>query len=184
MQQIFIPGGLFPFTKAQVFDYEYGVFQLLNVYGKITEDQRKQCVSMWLQTGVIPTVELAWQRSEQVCYMFIHRPTGQLAGVNTLYSEVDAATGEKWFLNRMFIRPKFRSTRLMIIGTSLMLVFAKTYLAKEGDKGVKNINENKKLHKKSLRKIFTRLGYTFSHAFNEKEVWFFDFDAVEFVSSQ
>lgn len=139
---------------------------------------------MWLQAGVIRSEEQAWQRSEQVCYMFFHIASGQLAGVNTLYSDVDARSGEKWFLNRMFIQPAFRQTRLMIVGTSLMLVFSRLQLADEGVKGVVNINENRKLHRRSMHRIFTNLGYQFSHASDDDEVWFFNFDRIEFVENK
>lgn len=178
--QIPLSSGLFTFTQDQIFDYEYQGFQLLNVFRKITPEQQKECVDMWLQSGVIESEQQAWQRSEQVCYMFIDKVSGQLAGVNTLY--IDVMNGKKWFFNRMFIRPAFRKTRLMILGTSLMLVFSKLHLSDEGVAGVVNVNENNKLHQKSLHKVFTRLGYQFSHEVDNKEIWIFDFDRVEFLN--
>ncbi len=183
-KQIVVPSALYPFTKEQVHDFEYREFQLLNVFRSISEEQRKQCVNMWLKAGAVPTEELAWQRSAQVCYMFFHKESGRLVGVNTLYSETDTVTNEKWFVNRMFILPKFRTTRLMIVGTSLMLYFASLHLAHEGMKGVVNINVNIKLHRKGLRKIFSSLGYQFSHAADKREIWFFDFSKVSFISQQ
>ncbi len=86
-----------------------------------------------------------------------------------------------WFFNRMFIRPKYRNSRLMVIGTAAMLCYLTTRHANQGIKGVISENENPKLHRPGVRRLFERSGYRYLGSARGRKVWYFPFDDVRFV---
>ena len=100
-------------------------------------------------------------------------------GVNTLYQGKVVEHGPTRFLNRMFIDPQHRNSRLMIVGTGMMLCFAKTQLADRDVGAVVNVNENVKLMRPGSRAIFERLGYQSQGLHNGQEVWLFEFNRIE-----
>jgi len=187
-RKIVVPSALYPYRSADdlsLFDYQN--FQLVNVFGKITSAQRQQCIQMWRDGGVPFTEHEALQRSQQVCYLFRHIDSGELAGVNTLYKEFLPQLKSEWFCNRMYIRPEYRTSRLMVLATTLMLYYSWLHLRKqqgsngERIRGVANINDNIKLHRKGMRRIFERVGYRYSHKVLNREVWLFAFDEIDFT---
>lgn len=177
-QTIHIPSSLFPFMLNDLDDYEYGNYRLLNVFDKITPDQRKQCVKLWLRNGVLPSRQAALERSDQVCYFITQIDTGELIAVNTLYDDLMPGTQLPVFMNRMFIDPAHRHSRLMIIGTGMMLIFAKTKLENSKQLGVANINENVKLSRRGANRIFRRFGYRQLGYVAGQELLFFEFSRI------
>ena len=182
--KIVLPSALLPFRVDQLMQFDYRSFRLTNVFESIDEQQRKACVEMWLRHGVIQDEQSARDRSKEVCYFITERESGELAGVNTLYAGQLVSDGPQVFINRMFIDPKHRSTRLMLIGTGMMVCFARLHLADRGMVGVANVNENRKLSRGGARALFGRLGYQSRGFLQGQEVMRFDFDRVEVVSAQ
>ena len=80
----------------------------------------------------------------------------------------------------MYILPEHRNSRLMITGTAAMLCYAKTHLSERDEIGVINVNENKKLDRPGLQRIFNRLGYQHKEWRDNKEVILFEFDQVSY----
>lgn len=181
MIEISLPSDLYRFRLDDLQEFRFNEFCLINVFERITPQQREACIELWLRNGVMPSREAALKRSDQVCYCITENKTGKLIGVNTLYiAGSDDALQNVW-LNRMFIDPRYRNTRLMITGTAMMLCFAKTYLADRGLRGVVNVNENRKLSRAGMRKIFSRLGYRQVGEQLGNEVIFFDFNNINFT---
>lgn len=164
--------------------YQRGPYTLTNVFESISEQQREACVDIWLRNKVMPNREAAWQRSAQVCYFITETASRELVGVNTLYKGKVVENGPTRFLNRMFIDPQHRNSRLMITGTAMMLCFAKTQLADRGISGVVNVNENAKLSRPGMRDIFQRLGYQSRGFHNGQEVWFFEFARIQLIKAE
>lgn len=172
--------GLYPFGLNDLNSFDYGDYHLQNVFESITEEQRQRCVEMWVNNGAIPNRPAAYQRSKQVCYFITERCSGNLIGVNTLYLDHLDKNEPALFFNRMFIVPKHRDSRLMITGTAMMLCFARTKLANRGVNGVININENTKLSRPGMHRIFTRLGYQRIGHQRNQEILYFAFASTQF----
>lgn len=176
-----LPHALYPFRLAELGDFRFGPYRLVNVFRRITDEQRQACVQMWLEARVLPSAEAAWNRSHEVCYLFVHAAGGVLAGVNTAYVARYPARDAPYFFNRMFIRPAYRDSRLMIAGTGAAVCYLRTHHAHEGVRGVININENPKLFRPSVRQVFERGGYRLDERTDGTETWRYEFDDVQFV---
>ena len=174
--------GLYPFQPQELMCTKFGDYQLENVFESISDDQRHACVKMWMKHNVLPTKEMAWKRSKQVCYIFSDLKTGDIIGVNTLYQDQLTSSSKQFFFNRMYILPEYRNSRLMIRGTAAMLCFAKHNLSNRGVAGVVNVNENSKLDRPGLQSIFNRLGYRHFGWQGEKEIILFEFDRIHYAS--
>jgi len=178
-----LPSGLYPFRLNDLAKFEYERYTLINVFQTITDEQRQACVDLWLRNRVIPNQQAAWQRSNQVCYFITETVSGDLIGVNTLYLDQLVANGARFYFNRMFIDPRFRNSRLMITGTAMMLCYARTHLAEKGIGGVVNINENTKLGRPGMRRIFDRLGYRKQGEQDGKDVLYFEFANINYYDA-
>lgn len=176
--EIVLPSNLFPFRREDLPGFDWGEYRLENVFHRIDPPRQQACVELWIGAGVIPSPKAAWERSRQVCYLLWHRDTGQLAGLNTLYPGRPEPGDKICFINRMFIRPEHRRTRLMIVATAATVCYAGTQLSAEGIPGVLNVNENPKLGRPGMRRVFERLGYRPRSSVNGCEAWFFDFSSV------
>lgn len=181
MIEIELPSRFYPFTIKELDYFEFGGYALRNVFEKITPEQQEQCVKLWLSNGVIVTRDAAIERSHEVCYCLYDLASGQLIGVNTLYQGAVAQGGVQAWLNRMFIDPQHRSSRLMIVGTAMMLCYAKTHLESRGLPGVINVNENQKLSRPGAASIFRKLGYRGIGWHNGCEVIAFKFDDISYI---
>jgi hypothetical protein len=181
MIELKLKQGLFPFSAGQLDYFEFGRFALRNVFGSITENQRQQCVELWLDNNVLPNQRAALERSNEVCYMLSDLESQRIIGVNTLYPGTLGNQGAPVWLNRMFIDPHHRSTRLMITGTAMMLCYAKTTLSNQGHVGVVNVNENRKLSRPGMQRIFERLGYRRIGWQAGNEVLLFRFSDIQLV---
>ena len=181
--QITLNNGLFPFKLNDLLSYHYADYHLQNVFESITEEQRQACVNMWLRNKVIPTAQAAYERSKQVCYFITEASSGELIGVNTLYVDQFQTNSPPLFFNRIFIKPKHRTSRIMITGTAMMLCFAKMKLEDRGISGVVNVNENPKLSRPGMHRIFSRLGYRRQGYQNGQEVLYFEFAKINFLDT-
>jgi len=176
--EITLPSSLFPFRLIDVPQFTYGPYRLDNVFRSINSQQRQACVELWLRNGAVASPTMAWERSRQVCYLMTENAGNRLVGVNTLYPDRLVADGPRFWFNRMFIEPQHRSSRLMIVGTAAMLCYARTQLSSEGIPGVLNVNENPKLGRRGMRRIFSRLGYRCQGEQNGQDVWYFEFSSI------
>lgn len=178
---ISLPNALYPFELQDLMRFDHDGYTLHNVFTKISDAQRQACVELWLRNRVLPSAEAAWARTDQVCYFITNANNNELVGVNTLYQDSLQPGGATFWMNRMFLDPKARSGRLMITGTALMLCYAKTHLSDQGAGGVVNVNENRKLSRPGMAKIFQRLGYQKIGHQHGNEVLLFDFARINFL---
>lgn len=176
--EIVLPSPLFPFTLAELPDFQRGRYRLHNVFRSISPREQQECAELWLRHGVIMSPRAAWERSREVCYLLRECATGRLVGLNTLYPDRVAADGPECLQNRMFIQPESRDSRLMITATAATLCYAKTRLEDDGIQGILNINENPKLGRPGMRRIFSRLGYRWQGQRRGQDIWYFDFPGV------
>lgn len=181
--KIDVPSSLYNFDINDLTNIVYGDYQLTNVFGTATDDQRHAIVDMWMRHKVLPSKQHAWQRSKEVCYLITERESGDVVGVNTLYLDKLEHRAEEYYFNRMYILPEHRVSRLMVVGTAAMLCFAKLHLSNQGVAGVVNVNENTKLNRTGSRRIFDRLGYRHYGWDNNKEVILFEFKNIQFVTA-
>jgi hypothetical protein len=173
--EITLPSALFPFTLADLPDFVHGRYRLQNVFRSAGPREQQACVEFWIRGGVLVSPKAAWERSREVCYMLKEDATGRLVGVNSLYPDRAPGGGPTFFQNRMYIHPDFRDSRLMIVATAATLCYAKTRLDGEGIPGIVNVNENAKLARPGMRRIFSRLGYRRLPQEGGRDAWYFDF---------
>lgn len=178
-----LPHPLYPFRLTELADFRHGPYRLVNVFRRITEEQRQACVRMWLEERALPTEEAAWRRSLEVCYLILHAEDGGLVGVNTAYVDRYPPQNAHYFFNRMFIRPAHRAGRLMIAGTAAAVCHLSMHHAREGLRGVVNVNENPKLFRSSVHQIFAGGGYRFDGLVDGRENWRLEFDSIRFADS-
>lgn len=181
--EITLPSALFPFTLADLPRFKYGRYRLDNVFRRIEPKQQQECVELWLRNGVAGSPKAAWERSREVCYLLSDAESGHLIGLNTLYPDRLAADSPECFFNRMFIEPTCRNSRLMIVATAATVCYARTNLAGEGVPGIVNVNENPKLGRRAMRRVFERLGYKLQGRQAGHDVWYFEFASVSVVGS-
>jgi hypothetical protein len=178
MFEIILPSPLFPFTLVDLPEFNRGRYRLRNVYRNIDRREQQECVELWLRHGVIISPRAAWERSREACYLLREQETGRLIGLNTLFADRVSEDGPPCLQNRMFIEPEFRGSRLMVSTTAATLCYAKTRLEAEGIQGILNVNENPRLGRRGMRRLFTRLGYQWLDRRHGRDVWFFDFAAT------
>lgn len=174
--------GLYPFGLADLEQFDYDQYRLINVFGKITAQQQQACIAMWSRAEIQISIQEAQRRARQVCYLIQQRSNQKVIGVSTLYLEASLGDDELFYANRMFIEQKHRSSRLMITGTAMLICYAKQALANNGIRGIININENAKLSRPGMQRIFKRLGYRYLQHKNSAEVILYEFDKVEYQS--
>lgn len=173
--------GLYPFNVDDLAQFDYDQYRLINVFGKITAQQQRACIEMWARAGVLSSPREAQRRARQVCYLIQHRDSEKVIGVSTLYLDAALGDDELFYANRMFIEEEHRSSRLMITGTAMMNCYAKKMLSDNGVRGVININENTKLSRPGMQRIFKRLGYRHLLSTNNADVILFDFNTVNYL---
>lgn len=180
-----------PFRLTELAGFDYCGYRLVNVFRRITEEQRNACVRMWLEERALPTEEAAWRRSLEVCYLIMNPSGDGLAGVNTVYVATYPPQNAAYFFVRMFIRPGYRGGGLMIAGTTAAVCHLKTHHAREGVRGVVFVNENPKLFRSPIHSLFASGGYQFdgvleikqygSEEPRRRETWRLEFADVELV---
>lgn len=178
---IHLPSQEYPFTLSDLPEFNYHGYTLCNVYENLSHQQREMLVAFWLANDALPDRKAALERSHQACYLMTNTETSELVGLTTIYPSQVSQTSREYLIMRMFIGHKFRPSPLSIIGVSLTKVFASTKLAKCGYAGLVNINENKKLARPSVRKLFEKGGYKLLGQSQGQDVWLFDFANHQFV---
>lgn len=184
--QIQLGAGMYPFALDQLDYFEFAGYAIENVFGQLTDLQKCEIIDLWQRNHSLPEGANSQERVAQVCYQMTDLESRRVIGVNTLYPgklqllKPEAKIHPVW-LNRMFIDPGFRNSRLMITATAMTLCLAKTRLSASGQAGVVNANENPKLQTPALHKIFSRLGYRFLTKQAQADIWFFDFSQWEFA---
>lgn len=140
--------------------YDYQGYAVENVYRVISPALRDEIVEMWLRNQALPNRELALQRVDQV-FLSIRNPAGQLAGVATVYIDDFQQRGNPYYFFRMFIQPHDRIPGLMRFGAILTRDLLRGQHKPGGPQGIIHVNENQKLMRPGMRRMFERNGYEY-----------------------
>jgi len=135
-------------------------YLLENVYLRTTEEQRSEILTLWHTEGAGISGDDA-ERSSHEAVFLIRPPSGELAGVSTV-ALVRLKDGRRFYSCTLFIRKRDRVPYLMIHvcnATRHFLPNFKHPVAQPA--GMLNVNENPKLMRPGMRKIFARHGYRY-----------------------
>lgn len=140
--------------------YEYHGYTIDNVYQAVSDGLRAEIVDMWLNNKIIPSRGMALRRVDQV-FLSIRNPAGQLAGVATVYVDDFQQRGDSYYFFRMFIQPHDRIPGLMRFSAVLTRDLLRARHKPGGPQGIVHVNENQKLMRPGMRRMFERNGYEY-----------------------
>lgn len=134
-------------------------FQVLWVFGSMTEALRRQLVAFWLQEGALTNPDEAWRRSWEAACIVQERTTGNIAGVCTVAIRLDDNDHSYGYV-RIFIRPSNRVVGLNVRAMERMIE-GFTSLAYEPGSPQRLIAtiENRKLARRGAQRILSKLGF-------------------------
>ena len=150
-------------------------YLLENVYLRTTETQRTEILELWRQERAGIQGADADRSSREAVYL-IRTPSGDLAGVSTV-ALMRLKDGRRFYSFSMFLRPKDRVPYLMVAVCDATRDFLRNFKHPVlQPAGMLNINENLKLARPGMRKIFARHGYQYwGKTARGEDVWVTEF---------
>jgi GNAT superfamily N-acetyltransferase len=134
-------------------------FQVVWVFGAISEALRQQIVAFWLQEGAITHPDEAWRRSWEVACLLQEAESSRIVGICTVAIRLDDQDHSYRYV-RIFIRP---ASRLAGLNVRLMETMIEGFkgLAREpgAPRRLLATIENRKLERRASQKILARLGF-------------------------
>jgi peroxiredoxin len=163
--------------QQEVPDIRFKDYLLQNVYLRTTQAQRSEIIRLWHEEGAISDPAEAKQRAEEAVFL-VRTASGELAGLSTV-GLVRARDGRTFYAYQMFLRKQDRVSYLMLAVVLATRDFLRTFRHPTTEPaGILHVNENAKLMRPGMRKLFERHGYSYWGVTAEGEdVW-----AVEFSS--
>jgi len=135
-------------------------FQVLWVFGAISQALRQQIVAFWLQEGALTNADEAWRRSWEVACVLQEAESGRIAGVCTVAIRLDDQDMSYGYF-RIFIRP---ASRLVGLNYRLMKMMIEGFEVLAREPGAPHrllaTIENRKLERRASQKFIARLGFT------------------------
>jgi hypothetical protein len=152
-------------------------YLLQNVYLRTTQAQRSEIIALWLEEGALSDQAEAERRSHEAVFL-VRTASGDLAGLSTV-GLVRVKDGRTFYAYRMFLRKGNRVPYLMVAVIAATRDFLRTFQHPElQPAGMLHVNENPKLMRPGVRKLFERHGYRYwGTTPQNEEVWAFEFDA-------
>jgi hypothetical protein len=150
-------------------------YLLENVYLRTTEGQRSEIVEFWRKEGsglAGPDSE----RSSREAVFLVRTGSGELAGVSTV-ALVRVKGGQRFYSYSMFLRKRDRVPNLAVAVCNATRDFLRTFKHPVSQPvGMLNVNENPKLMRPGMRRLFARLGFRYwgQTALGE-DVWITEF---------
>ncbi len=135
-------------------------YSVAAVHGRMTLEWREAVVAMWWRNRLLPTLQAAWQRVDEVA-MMIRAEDGTLVGVATVYEAGFREPEDRYWFYRMFIEPKHRVPGMMRFVTLWTREYFRDHHLPGGPKDVILITENPKLKRPGMRRMFERNGYEY-----------------------
>jgi hypothetical protein len=161
---------------ASALSLHFRDYLLENVYLRTTETQRAEILTLWRTEGAGIDAADA-ERSSREAVFLVRAPSGQLAGVSTV-ALVRLKDARRFYSCSLFLRKRDRVPYLMINVCDATRDFLRNFqhpLAQPA--GMLNINENRRLMKPGVRKLFTRHGYRYwGQTAHGEDVWITEFD--------
>ncbi len=150
-------------------------YRFENVYLRTTETQRSEILMLWRDERA--GIEGAnAERSSREAVFLVRALSGELVGTSNV-ALVRLRGGQRFYSYSMFIRPRDRVPYLMISVCDATRDFLRNFKHPVAQPaGMLNINENLRLAKPGVRKLFERHGYRYWGQTSEGEdVWVTEF---------
>jgi hypothetical protein len=150
-------------------------YLLENVYLRTTESQRSEILELWRSEGAGIEGEDA-ERSSREAVFLIRAGSGELAGVSTV-ALVRIKGGKRFYSFSMFLRERHRVPYLMVTVCDATRDFLRNFKHPVAQPaGMLNVNENPKLMRPGMRRIFARHGYRYwGQTTRGEDVWATEF---------
>src|SRR5258706_11473367 len=150
-------------------------YLLENVYLSTTETQRSEILTLW-QNERAGIQGANAERSSREAVFLIRAYSGELVGTSNV-ALIRLKGGQRFYSYSMFIRPRDRVPYLMISVCDATRDFLRNFKHPISQPaGMLNINENLRLAKPGVRKLFERHGYRYWGQTSEGEdVWVTEF---------
>ena len=139
---------------------EYNEYTIHCVYGRMTHEQQQAVITMWQRNNILPNPSEAYRRVNQVVMMATN-PDGEAVGVSTIYPQLYQGNNQWYWFYRMFVQPGDRDYGLTKLITVQTYDFLKQYQVENKPAGLVIITENRKLMRKGLRRLLSRIGFEY-----------------------
>lgn len=150
-------------------------YLLENVYLRTTDGQRSEIVALWRNEGS-GLAGADRERSSREAVFLVRTGSGELAGVSTV-ALVRVKGGQRFYSYSMFLRKRDRVPNLAVAVCNATREFLRNFKHPVSQPvGMLNVNENPKLMRPGMRRLFARLGFRYwgQTALGE-DVWITDF---------
>lgn len=143
-------------------DYDYHGYTIYNVYHAVPAGLRDEIIDLWRRNRILPHPDEAERRVDEVV-LVIRGPAGQIVGVSTVYIGDFQQPGNSYYFYRMFIQPADRIPGLMrfVALRTREILKAQHVPGTDGPQGVIHVNENQKLMRPGMKRMFERNGYEY-----------------------
>jgi hypothetical protein len=157
-------------------DVRFRDYLLENVYLRTTKAQRAEIIALWHEKGAISDPAEAKRRSSEAVFL-VRTALGELAGLSTV-GFLRVKDGRIFYAYRMFLREQDRVPYLMVAVIRATRDFLRTFQHPELEPaGMIHINENSRLMRPGIRKLFERYGYRYwGETPLGEDVWAFEFN--------
>ncbi len=158
-------------------------YALENVYLRTTETQRSEILALWRSEGAgIEGVDA--ERSSREAVFLVRARSSELAGVSTV-ALVRLKGGQRFYSFSMFLRKRDRVPYLMVAVCDATRDFLRHFKHPVSQPaGMLNVNENPKLMRPGMRRIFARHGYRYwGQTSRGEDVWVTDFGEPDRLGS-
>jgi hypothetical protein len=158
-------------------------YVLENVYLRTTEAQRSEMLALWRNEGAGLEGADAERSSREAVYL-VRTHSGELAGASTV-ALVRLKDGRRFYSMSLFLRKQDQAVPYLGISvcdaTRDFLRKFKHPVAQPA--GVLNVNENPRLMRPGVRKLFRRHGYQYwGQTARGEDVWVTEFDETKQVA--
>ena len=159
-------------------------YVLENVYLRTTEAQRSEILAFWRNEGAgLAGVDA--ERSSHEAVFMVRTQSGELAGVSNV-ALVRLKDGRRFYSMSLFLRKQDQAIPYLGISacdaTRDFLRKFKHPVAQPA--GVLNVNENPRLMRPGVRKLFRRHGYKYwGQTARGEDVWVTEFDEAKQVAT-
>jgi hypothetical protein len=135
-------------------------YRLQNVYLRTSAAQRAQLAAFWLREGAIADPWEAERRAHEAAFL-VWRNDDELAGLSTV--RLHCMHDGRWvYAYRMFLRERDRMPYLMNLVIATTRDFLRDFKHPDAQPvGMLHVNENPKLMRPGIRKLFERHGYRY-----------------------
>ena len=150
-------------------------YLLENVYLRTTEAQRSEILELWRSEGA--GIEGAdAERSSREAVFLVRTGSSELAGVSTV-ALVRIKGGQRFYSYSMFLRKRHRVPYLMVTVCDATRDFLRNFKHPVSQPaGMLNVNENPRLMRPGMRKLFARHGYRYwGQTTRGEDVWATEF---------